>query len=203
MGNVYYEPNFYRTKYSAPEGSPYLSEAFTPAKIEGIEKTQLVRFDAVEGNVEVMVSDDRVVVLDTSKKYRIALLDDSGKTYEILEYETQKEGVGASFFELLESTDNFELYLKEGKKFFKKEKAQGYASEQPARFEKVRDSYYVSDFKNQSGLLLPVPAKMKSFLALFGAEGDAVKKFIKEHKLKLDNPDDLVRIFDFYFGSAP
>ena len=199
LGEVYYEPNFYMTKYSGTEGSPYLNESFAPAKIEGIEKTQLVRFDAVEGQVEVMVSEDQVVVLDGSKNYVITLLDGAKKRYEILEYFTPGGEVGASFFEVLESNDQFSLYLKEEKKFYKKEKAQGYASEKPARFEKIRDAYYVSDFKNPSDRLLPVPGKMKSFLAFFGDHGPEIKKFIREHKLKTDNAADLVRIFGYYF----
>ena len=199
MGGVYYEPNFYRTKYDVQEGSPYLNESFVPAKIEGIEKTQLVRFDATEGQVEVMVSEDQVVVLDHSKKYAITLLDGAKKRYEILEYITPGGEVRALFFEVLESNDQFSLYLKEEKKFYKKEKAQGYAREKPARFEKLRDAYYVSDFKTQSDRLLPVPTKMKSFIAFLGDDGQTVKKAMKDSKLKPDNAGDLVRIFEFYF----
>ena len=199
LGEVYYEPNFYMTKYSGPEGSPYLNESFVPAKIEGIEKTQLVRFDATEGQVEVMVSEDQVVVLDQSKKYAITLLDGAKKRYEILEYIKPGGEVLASFFEVLESNDQFSLYLKEEKKFYKKEKAQGYAREKPARFEKLRDAYYVSDFKNQSDRLLPVPGKMKSFIAFLGDDGPRVKKAMKDSKLKPDNARDLVRVFELYF----
>ena len=198
LGDVYYEPNFYMTKYDGPEGSPYLNETFTPAKIKGIEKTQLVRFDAVEGNVEVMISEQQVLVLNNTKKYSISLADGSDKVYETREFVNNKGDVNTSFFELLESTTNYKLYLKEEKKFFEKVQAQGYAAEKPARFEKIRDTYYVTDFKNGSEKLIPLPSKMKAFLAFFGDQGASVKKFIKDEKLKVDKTEDLVRILDYY-----
>ena len=126
-------------------------------------------------------------------------MDGAKKRYEILEYITPGGEVRASFFEVLESNDQFSLYLKEEKKFYKKEKAQGYAREKPARFEKLRDAYYVSDFKTRSDRLLPVPTKMKSFIAFLGDDGPRVKKAMKDSKLKPDNARDLVRVFELYF----
>ena len=200
FGDVYYEPNFYKAKYDAPGGSPYLNDAFTPARIHGAEKTQLVRFNAVEGLVEVMVSEDKVVALDSSREYRIALLDGSNRVYETSRYLDSRGDAQASFFELLDSIGEIRLYLKERKKFFKKEKAQGYAGEKPARFETLPGEFYVTDFKEVSKTLLPLPGKSKTFGAFFGDNEAAVKKFIKEERLKLDDPDDLIKILEFHLA---
>lgn len=40
---------------------------------------------------------------------------------------------------------------------------------------------------------------MKSFTAFLQDDSKSIKKFIKENKLKIDNPDDLIKIFNFYF----
>lgn len=199
FGTVYYPSNMYKTKYNAPEGSPYLYEGFKAAKINAIKESQLVRFDAVEGNVEVMINETKVVVLDNSKPYNITLLDDSGKVYSTLKYTDLKGNEKASFFELLDSTSNYKIYLKEKKRFFKKVKAQGYADEEPAKFKKVGSEFYIKDAKNRSDRLMLIPQKMSSFTAFFQDDAKSIKKFIKENKLKIDNPDDLVKIFNYYY----
>ena len=201
LGDVYYEPNFYTSQYAGTEGSPYLSEAFIPARIDDMDKTYLVRFNAVDGTTEVMVSEQQVLVLDNSRKHVIALKDGSDRVYETLGYLNGKGDADASFFELIHQAPEFRLYLREEKKFFRKVKAQGYAAEQPARFEKVRDAFYMSDFPGSSDRLIPVPDKIKPFAALFGENAASVRKFIKDNKLSLDEPDDLVRIL--HYALAP
>ncbi len=199
FGGVYYDANLYKTKCQTTTGSPYLSEDFIPAKINDITKTKLVRFDAVSGNLEVLLSEGKVVALDNNTPYRISLLDGSNRLYKTLKFMDAKNQIKASFFEVLDSTKHFQLYLKENKKFFKKVKAQGYADEKPAQFKKTRNGYYVTDFVNQSGKLLLIPQKMKTFPAFFGKVEKSIKKFIKDNKLKIDNQKDLSRIFQFYF----
>jgi len=198
-GDIYYEPDLYKTKYNSSKGSPYLNEEFTPAKINDIEETKLVRFDAVEQNVEVMISGNKVVALDNSKSYIISLLDDSKKVYETLKYIDAKGNVNTSFFELLDSTINYKIYLKEKKKFFKKVKTKGYGDAEPAQFKKIKSEFYVTDFKNQSDQLLTIPQKFKSFTEFFQDDSNSIKKFVKENKLKIGNPNDLVKIFKYYF----
>lgn len=199
FGAVYYPANMYKTKYNAPEGSPYLYEGFKAAKINSIKESQLVRFDAVEGNVEVLINETKVVVLDNFKRYKITLLDNSAKVFSTLKYTDLKGNENASFFELLDSTMNYKIYLKEKKRFFKKVKAQGYADGEPAKFKKVRSEFYFKDAKNRSDRLMIIPQKMSSFIAFFQDDAKSIKKYIKENKLKIDNPDDLVKIFNFYY----
>ena len=199
LGDVYFVPGKYKTIYNSPEGSPYLNEEFVPAKINNISDTQLVRFDAVLGNVEVMITGSKVVALDNSKTYAISLVDGSNKVYKTLEYTDVDGNENNSFFELLDSTLNYKLYLKENKKFFKKVKAQGYAEEIPAQFKKVKSDFYVTDFKSQSDRLIYIPHKLKPFTEFFQEEAKSIKNFIKENKLNIGDANDLVKIFKFYY----
>ena len=84
FGEVYFVPGMYKRIYNSPEGSPYLSEEFVPDKINNISDTQLVRFDAVLGNVEVMITGSKVVALDNSKTYAISWLMDPIKSTKLL-----------------------------------------------------------------------------------------------------------------------
>lgn len=199
FGDVYYVPGKYKTIYNSPEGSPYLNEEFVPAKINNITDTQLVRFDAVLGNVEVMITASKVVTIDGTKPYTISLIDGSNKVYKILKYADVNGNANTSFFELLDSTLNYKLYLKENKKFFKKVKAQGYAEETPAQFKKVKSEFYVTDFKSQSEQLLYIPQKLKPFTEFFQEDSKSIKNFIKDNKLNIGDANDLVKIFKFHF----
>ena len=201
FGDVFYAADLYKTKYNALESTPYLNEAFTPAKINNIVETKMVRFDAFEDRVEVMVNAKKVVILQGSQSYSINLLDGSDKLYETKRYRDEKGNRKTSFFELIAHKENYTLYLKEKIKFFKAEKAQGYEAFKPAMFKKQKTTYYITDFKGQSEQLLRIPSKVKTFVAFFPSRSKPVRMFMKDNKLKIDNGDDLVKILDFYFDN--
>lgn len=199
FGDVYYGANLYKTNYNAFEGSPYLNEEFTPAKINDVSETKLVRFDAFEDRVEIRVSENKVVILQVSEPYVISLLDGSDRVFETKKYLDDKGNTTTAFFELIANQKHYKLYLKEKIKFSKAEKAQGYGKAKPARFKKQNGIYYITDFIAPSGQLIRIPSKVKSFVAFFPNSSKPVRKFIKDNKLKIDKGDDLVKIFDFYF----
>lgn len=200
LGDVYYSADLYKTKYNSPGGSPYLNENFTPAKINDISITKLVRFDAFESRVEIMVDDNKVVILPDSEPYTITLLDGSDKVFITKGYIDEKGIAKTSFFELIANNENYRLYLKEEIKFEKAVKEQGYQEGKPAMFKKQKETYYISDIKGHSDQLLKIPYKSKNFLELFPDHSKKLKTFIKENKLKIDKGDDLIEIFEFYFN---
>ena len=202
LGDVYFSKDLYKTKYNSPAGSPYLNESFTPAKINDIKETKLVRFDAYEDKVEIMVDENQFVILTDSQPYTISLLDGSNKIFETKTYLDEKGNLKSSFFELIAKQENYKLFLKEKIEFTKAVKAQGYQDSQPAMFKKQKESYFISDFKGQSEQLLKIPNKFKNFLKLFPAHSKTIKTFIKDNKVKIDKGDDLVKIFDYYFSRS-
>ena len=200
FGTVYYEPNLYKTKYNVPNGSPYLDEAFTAARINDRGETHFVRFDAVEGVVEVQITPDRVIALDNSIPYTISLLNGTDHIYETHEYINQKGDKVSTFLQVLHSTENYTLFVRENKKFFKEVKAQGYAAAEPAGFKKAQDQFYIRDKRKASGSVVPVPSKLKDFREFFEDDAAGIKSFIKANKLSISDRQDLVAIFDYYFG---
>lgn len=202
LGDVYYSKDLYKTNYNSPAGSPYLYEDFIPAKINDISETKLVRFDAFEDRVEVMVDENKVVILPDTQPFTISLLDGSDKIFETKSYHDEKGNLKTSFFELIAKHENYSLYLKEKIEFTKAVKAQGYQDSQPAMFKKQKESYFITDFKGQTDQLLKIPYKNRNFLALFPAQSKSIKTFIKDNKLKIDRGDDLVKIFNFYFSKT-
>ncbi len=196
LGDVYYDTNMYKSKYNAPDGSPYLNESFKPCQINNINGTQLVRFNAFEGNVEVKVSATEAVVLRETESYVITLMDGSGKIYETHNYIDIKGNLKHSFFELIHPEETYKLYLKEKIKFTKEVKAEGYKDAQPASFTKAKPSYFMTDLWNATPNLIKIPARQNAFLELFPEKARSLKKLIKEEKLKLSDPTDLIRIIN-------
>ncbi|MCP4974881.1 MAG: hypothetical protein GY931_01850 [Maribacter sp.] len=201
FGDVYYTADMHKTKYNAPESTPYLNEVFTPAKINNINETKMVRFDAFEDRVEIMVSENKVVILEDKQPYSIKLLDGSGKLYETKSYYDEKGNTKASFFEVLALNENYSVYLKEKMKFSKAKKAQGYEASKPAMFKKQKATHYITDFKGESDQLIKIPTKVKYFIEFFPGHSKSLKMFIKDNKLKIDKSQDLMKIFDFYFDT--
>ena len=199
LGEVFYTPNAYMSEYNSPIGSPYLNTEFIPAKINDIRETKLVRFDVVKDRVEVKINETKVTVLDDSLLYNIVLLDDSGRIYQTRDYYDEKRNVISSFFEVLHTNSTYGLYLKERKKFIKGVKAEGYQPGSKAEFKFIKSNYYVTDFINNTDKLLELPQNEKSFAKLFSSEAKSILTYIKKNNLKLDDKEDLLKIFNFYF----
>ncbi len=200
QGDVYYDVYMYKKKYNAPEGSPYLDENFTPCKIDDISETQLVRFNALEGKVEVKMSSRQVIELPASEPHVLVLKDGSGKVYETHSYTDTKGHVRYSFFERIKQTENYTLYKQERIKYIKEVKAGAYKEAEPAKFKMDSPVYFVTDRWRGSDDLVALPSRQKALIELFPGEAKAIKNLIKSEKLRLDNSQDLIRILDRGFS---
>ena len=105
------------------------------------------------------------------------------------------------FFELIHENGKFRLFLKERIKYIHKPdtKKTGYDEEKSAKFLKVNDVYYVENMVKPSKNIVAIPRKKKYLTTLFKDHSKSVEKFIKDEKLGLDEKDDPIAIFDFYF----
>jgi len=195
---------FNNPKYDNTEGSPYLNEVFTPAKINDSRETKFIRFNVVENRIEVKVDESRALRLDYSAFYRIKLLDGSNKIYETHSYLNEKGNPENAFFELIHEDAKFRLFLKERIKYIYKPdtKKTGYDEEKSAKFLKVRDVYYLENLVKPSNNIMAVPRKKKNLSILFNDHSKSIAKFIKDEKLGLDEKNDLIAIFNFHFNAV-
>jgi hypothetical protein len=196
LGDVYYDINMYKGQYDGTIGSPYLNESFIPCQINEIRETQLVRFNAYNGTVEVKVSSTKTVLLSDSEIFVIVLKDGSGKTYHTGNFFNPKGNLVNSFFEVIHQSTDYRLFIKENIKYHKKVKAEGYKDAQPPSFKKAAASYFITDLWEKTPRLVMLPRKMSAFLELFPDQSKALKKFIREKRLKIDNAEDLVQIMN-------
>ena len=66
------------------KGSPYVDEIFSPANISPLEKTFLVRYNAVIDEIEVNVENGKILALDKAAKNYIITFKKENKKYVIL-----------------------------------------------------------------------------------------------------------------------
>ena len=181
------------------EGSPYLNEKFIPARINGIEETQFVRFNAVENTIELK-DEDKVLTLSKSYDYVIQLLDSSEKRYETHSFINEDGTTGSSYFEKLHSSDKFALFLKERIIYTPSKKAKSsYEQDVPGKFKKGNTIFYVTDLGLTNDSLLEIPKKKKTLSSLFKGKSKSVEKFIKKEKLKMNKKEDIIAILNFFF----
>ncbi len=198
LGARYRLPNSSGAEGTYYEGSPYLDEEFIPAKVEGFEKTQLVRFNAYEGKVELKLPGNKVYVLPESKSQSIVLLGENRRTYITDNFTDSKGDKVHGFLELMHSGESFELYVRESIRFFKKIEAEGYQKEVPPRFKKGKDAYYLKTVDTDGYML--IPSKQKAFLKLFPAsEVKNIKNEIKSKDLSITDKEDLIKLFTLHW----
>ncbi|MEX0291330.1 MAG: hypothetical protein AB3N14_19660 [Flavobacteriaceae bacterium] len=186
--------------YAAAEGSRYLQDDFVPAKINGILKTQLVRFNVPDNVVEVKKIDGEIMALSFSEGYIIRLQDGSGKIYETQSVINEDDKKETTFLELKYQDDNFKLYLKENINFTAAKKARsGYEPAKPAKFTKGVNTYYVLGVPSGSKAIIALPKKKKNFYQFFGKHAKTIEKKAKSEKLSLKNGEDITGILKAYF----
>jgi len=186
--------------HNAAEGSRYLTDDFLPARINGIQNTQLVRFNVADNIVEVKKSTNEIMALSFTEGYTITIQDGSSRVYQTHSY-TDKDGKRqTTFFELLYQEGNFKLFLKENIKFTPAKAAKsGYEPAKPAKFTRGNDTFYISGLESDNKMLTLLPKKRKDFVQIFGEHATVMEKKIKADKLDLKNEDELTILFKAYF----
>lgn len=186
------------TDNTQAEGSPYLSANFTPVKINNSNETKLVRFNVVDNVIEVMIDEGKTMKLKPSEKYVIQLLDGSKKVYETHTFLNDDGELDASFFEAVYASVKYGLFLKERIKLIPGKKTVGYQDKTPAKYLKINDVFYISNFEGQSPEVIEIPGNKKRFFKAFGDNSKAVENLIKKEKLNIGQLDDLIKILDIF-----
>lgn len=186
--------------YSMAEGSRYLNDDFLPARINGIQNTQLVRFNVPDNIVEVKNNKNEIMALSFAEGYTIKIQDGSSRIYETHSYLNNEDKKVITFFELLYENGKFRLFLKENIKFTPAKAAKsGYEPAKPAKFSRENDTFYFTGLGSDSKELTALPKKRKNFVQLFGKHAPAMEKKIKAEKLDIKNGEELVALFKAYF----
>lgn len=179
------------------KGSPYLTSDFQMAQLifpENDPLTAAVRYDVAKEEMQVQLEEDSyrvlhpgVVVKIANKPFKMMTYKGDNKTFDLLGY-----------FEILTpEPDSKDLVLL---KKYKKDVRRGKAA---AAMQKATPPRYVDKdyFYLKFGDSKPVEVERnrKKFLKLFpDAHQEAMKKYMKENKLKSKDENDLLSIVNYY-----
>lgn len=175
-------------------GTPYYDVEFNSANIAPMDKVYFVRYNAALDDMEVIQSNDTLIMNKNNKNY-IIKQNKGNITYKILEYDDSKDDKLGYYVQLTEGT-NVTLYRKDRKKFVEVKKAAygGNLGGTSAEFKEQKSEFYME--LNASGNAIKISKSKKEFLSLFPGKEDAIEKYIKQNKIKLNREDDLIKLIN-------
>lgn len=178
------------------EGSRYITEGFSPAIINNSAITYAVRYNAVDDLMELRDENSKILIIDKNKEYIIKFNDGSNKLYQTVTYKDGKRGFAISIW--VDENKNG-LFIKEKIKFSPEKPKIGYdLANNPAKYARVKDAFYMRDGENSP--LKELSSNKKKFLTAFKGKEKKVQNFIKKENLKINNKEDLMKIMLFYFS---
>jgi hypothetical protein len=190
------QKNFAAILKANVEGTPYYDETFNSANIAPINKVFFVRYNAALDDMEVIQSSDTLIMNKNNRNYVIKQ-NKGNITYRILQYDESKSDDKLGYYVELTKGTNVKLYRKDRKKFVESKQASynGNLGGTSAKFKKQKSEFYVE--YNGSGEAVKLPKKKKAMIKAFAGKESAVKKFIKENKIKVTKEEDLVKLIDY------
>lgn len=182
---------------SSYTGSPYNNPKFLAGNIyknNELWATDIaIRYNAMADEMEIkesLNSDDDARVLTKSPDVYVKIIND---IYIFAPYKGGIEGGG--YFQVLYEGKKIDFYKKPKKKFSPEKKAtSSITRDTPANF-KDEPIFYIIDKK---GKFYELPESRSKKLKVFGDNKDAIKDFVKNYNLDLNNENDLLKVIKHY-----
>lgn len=180
-------------KISDINGSTYINDEFSLAKISRVESLVLLRYNAYIDEMELQGEKDIRYILKLPE-LKVVFKSDN-RTYQIFDYKDETESK-KGFFRLLGEGENISLLVKESIKYYKeKMPTKGYERRIPATFKRSKDELFIR-LKNSTATKLP--NKKKDILKLFSSKSNDIEKYAKKNKLGFKKKEDLIEIFNYF-----
>ena len=183
------------------DGTPYVSEAFLPAKIiskatSSVEdKVLYLRYNAVNGEFEVQGVDEKVYVINKYRRDITVKFVGLNKTYQNFGYLEDGNENFSYFINLSNENSKVKLLKKENIILVKKTVATtSYDKERPAHYKQVSDDYFI---KINENLAQELPKKDKDIANLFPEHSKTILAYVKAEKIKTKKEEDLIKLFEY------
>jgi hypothetical protein len=182
--------------YNDVEGSAYLYDFFMPGRIimrNGKIFEGPLKFNLYTEVIEFQTDDQSVYSVSNSNDVKTVIIGE----YEYSCVYVPDDPTKFIFMQLVYDGTT-KIYLRQTVAFRDKVAPQAYSEGTPARFVRNKDRYYLS-FPDLKYVEI---TSVKTLLNSLNDESGKLKKYIKENKLKTDNPEDLFKIMSYYEKSA-
>ncbi|SHF31608.1 hypothetical protein SAMN05444274_104400 [Mariniphaga anaerophila] len=176
------------------KGSPFMNDEFIEGSIYTTSKTQFagvpLRYNIYNDQIEFKVGENPAQALATPEIVEKIEFGDY-----LLEYAPflSAKKIARGFFVVLEK-GTVTLYARPRVAFEQAKKPEAYQDAVPARFLKRPDDYYIRVGKESAVLI----ANKKGLEDIFPEHKKEVSNFIKKHKVKVNKPETLKELVQFY-----
>ncbi|KAA2218453.1 hypothetical protein [Maribacter flavus] len=189
-----------RTKnYDEFQGSPYVSNTFKQTDIWYNEENMgrmFYRYNALNEEIEIkntLLEEEAVKGLSRDKN--ISLLVD-GKKLSFKTFVTSKNQTLNGYLLLLNDGNTYDLYRRIRVKFTEGKPApNSFVKAVPARFSQFTEYYFQKEGVNRIDEIALSNSKLLKHLE--GSDKEALKKYLKENKIKIKEEADLLNVFGF------
>ena len=177
----------------AAQGTQYYIEKFNPAKVDGSNDVNLVRYNAYTDELEMKVNEE-IVVLQPKDNQIIRLVNNMA-AYEYVAY-TDKENVSQQhYLVLISDNPNLKIYKRE--RIFLQPEQQpsgGYQKYKAPMYKKLDPEYYI---QMNNGQVVYMSDKKKDVLALIPGKENELKNFVKENSISTTDDEDLKKLGNY------
>ncbi len=181
---------------SSPEtqGSPYSKMFFLPAKIEGISKVALMRYDVFNDEFEFINSKNDTLILNKVATFNPITFSDENIKYQLVNYTKKNKSNFGYLINAYQKNDCI-LFKKQNIIFVeKKVNSVPFETVVPAKFVQTDDTYY---FKDGDKDITEFPTSKKGLVKIYPEKKAILEAFIKQHNIDFDKESDLIKLIDF------
>lgn len=177
------------------QGSPYSNSMFSAAKVEKAAVQAYMRYNIVNDEFEFITPKNDTLILDKIEDFADITFTGTNKKYKLVPYTNNKNQLAYGYLINIYQKGYYTLFKKENIHFNEEKIAKTTLEmNMPAKYVKSDDTFYLK-YKDQSAN--PFPNNKKGLVKLFPERKDTIEKFLKENKISIDEPSDMIKILDF------
>lgn len=184
-------------EYVGVDGTPYMNEDFLPAMLYPDEKLYLARYNAKDDEIEVQLAEDKIVVLDNSRRDYRMVFRDSDLTYTTLY--SQGEKMPGYYVEVV-TTDKISVYKKQTIRFVEgREATDNFSKNKDAYFTEASETFFIQ--LKEDGPIQEMPTKRRKFSKLFDSKEDKIDAYLKDNDIDLKEESGIKKVVGFIVTS--
>lgn len=185
----------FNNRYSGVEGTPYLQNRFSAAKIKNVATNINVRYNVYDDEFEFIDSKNDTLVLNKTDDFNTITFVGTNTKYCYLNYSIDKDKVTSGYLIFLYEKKDYVLYKKQNISYFKEKISKNpLQASLPAKFVPTKDVFY---FKNGSNGICEFPTSKKNLIKLFPEKKVQIEDFFKQNDIDFDKESDKKKILDF------
>lgn len=169
------------------EGTPFIYKDFVKARIPGISNPIEIRYNAVQDEMHLKLSDG-IYVLSKEKPFNEISIENGNVNIKLLNYMEKNNSVAGYLFEVFKK-DAISLFEKRVIVYKEEVVAKtSYESSKPARFRELPPKFFITTL---DGKIVELPKSKKELIALFPEKELQMIDFEKKKRINLKNKESI------------